>query len=187
MENYPTEEERPKKGKNKKKNKGSSSVSPPAQRKGVDQQLHHHHHHHHHEVISREQQQQHAVHILKSDASSTSHSVAQVCGFTSLNMNLSISSFRYVKIWIKIKTFWYVNTLVAIELLIRASRKLPCLNPLLISAPGITTHHWTILRFLNVFAYLHSIEFKPSSLCTIWRLRRWLGKQFAATYLRWLG
>ena len=184
MENYPTEEERPKKGKNKKKNKGSSSVSPPAQRKGVDQQLHHHHHHHHHEVISREQQQQHAVHILKSDASSTSHSVAQVCGFTLLNMNLSISSFRYVKIWIKIKTFWYVNTLVAIELLIRASRKLPCLNPLLITAPGITTHLAIPERFCVL---TFNREFKPSSLCTIWRLRRWLGKQFAATYLRWLG
>jgi len=79
MENYPTEEERPKKGKNKKKNKGSNSVSPPAQRKGVDQQLHPHHHHHH-EVVLREQhqqQQQQTVRILKSDASSTSHAVAQ--------------------------------------------------------------------------------------------------------------
>lgn len=75
LESYPTEEERPKKGKNKKKNKGSSSVSPPAQRKGVDQQLHPQHQ-------EGEQQQQQAVRILKSDASSTGHAVAQVFSFT---------------------------------------------------------------------------------------------------------
>lgn len=79
MENYPAEEERPKKGKSKKKNKGSSSVSPPAQRKGVDQ----HHLHPHHEGVLREQQQQQAVRILKSDAP-TSHAVAQVHMFFTL-------------------------------------------------------------------------------------------------------
>ena len=78
MENFPSEEERPKKGKNKKKNKGSnsSSVSPPIQRKGVDYA------HAHHEGVVREQQQQpQAVRILKSDAC-TSHSAAQVCEFS---------------------------------------------------------------------------------------------------------